>query len=528
MRKLSFPGRSNVLGQNGMVATSNPLSSFEAINILKKGGNAIDAAIAASAVQAVVNPSATGVGGDCFAIVAINGKDPVSVNGSGIAPKKANLEYYKDNKISNIGLTSPHSVTIPGSVHAWCSMHEKFGKLELEQILIGAINFAKNGFPIHEVEALAWIENENKLRENKNSKNLFLNNNRSYNYGEIFKNIPLANTLQNIAEHKIKGFYESNITIDMVKTLNSLGGLHTEEDFYSQQTSFTKTISKYYNDYKIHQCPLYGPGIIVLMMMAMNEKLKLDSYNSSSIERYHLQAEITKVCFEVKETILGDPDFNSLDVNKLLDEDFINYLCAKVSLNKIYQSEKSYVTSNPETVYLSIVDRDLNAVSFINSICHSFGSGITTSDSGILFQNRGVNFRLKENHPNVIDSHKRPLHTIIPGLITNQKNQSLYSYGVMGGQYQPVGQSHVLQNIFDYGHSVQEALDHPRIFALDGKLKLEKSVEPNIVSKLKEIGHNIEIEKNAIGGGQCIKIDRNNGVLFGGSDPRKDGMAIGY
>jgi len=528
MRKLSFPGRSNVLGQNGMVATSNPLSSFEAINILKKGGNAIDAAIAASAVQAVVNPSATGVGGDCFAIVAINGKDPVSVNGSGIAPKKANLEYYKDNKISNIGLTSPHSVTIPGSVHAWCSMHEKFGKLELEQILIGAINFAKNGFPIHEVEALAWIENENKLRENKNSKNLFLNNNRSYNYGEIFKNIPLANTLQNIAEHKIKGFYESNITIDMVKTLNSLGGLHTEEDFYSQQTSFTKTISKYYKDYKIHQCPLYGPGIIVLMMMAMNEKLKLDTYNSSSIERYHLQAEITKICFEVKETILGDPDFNSLDVNKLLDEDFINYLCAKVSLNKIYQSEKSYVTSNPETVYLSIVDRDLNAVSFINSICHSFGSGITTSDSGILFQNRGVNFRLKENHPNVIDSHKRPLHTIIPGLITNQKNQSLYSYGVMGGQYQPVGQSHVLQNIFDYGHSVQEALDHPRIFALDGKLKLEKSVEPNIVSKLKEIGHNIEIEKNAIGGGQCIKIDRNNGVLFGGSDPRKDGMAIGY
>ena len=528
MRKLSFPGRSNVLGQNGMVATSNPLSSFEAINILKKGGNAVDAAIAASAVQAVVNPSATGVGGDCFAIVAINGKDPVSVNGSGIAPKKANLEYYKDNKISNIGLTSPHSVTIPGSVHAWCSMHEKFGKIELEQILIGAINFAKNGFPIHEVEALAWIENENKLKGNKNSKNLFLNNNRSYNYGEIFKNIPLANTLQNIAEHKIKGFYESNITIDMVKTLNSLGGLHTEEDFYSQRTSFTKTISKYYKDYKIHQCPLYGPGIIVLMMMAMNEKLKLDSYNSSSIERYHLQAEITKICFEVKETILGDPDFNSLDVNKLLDEDFINYLCAKVSLNKIYQSEKSYVTSNPETVYLSIVDRDLNAVSFINSICHSFGSGITTSDSGILFQNRGVNFRLKENHPNVIDSHKRPLHTIIPGLITNQKNQSLYSYGVMGGQYQPVGQSHVLQNIFDYGYSVQEALDQPRIFALDGKLKIEKSIEQNIVSKLKEIGHNIEIEKNAIGGGQCIKIDRNNGVLFGGSDPRKDGMAIGY
>ena len=528
MRKLSFPGRSNVLGQNGMVATSNPLSSLEAINILKKGGNAIDAAIAASAVQAVVNPSATGVGGDCFAIVSINGKDPVSVNGSGIAPKKAKLEYYKTNKINNIGLTSPHSVTIPGSVHAWCSMHEKFGNIELEEVLLGAINFARNGFPIHEVEALAWKENENKLKANENSKNLFLKNNKSYGYGEVFKNYQLANTLQNIAKHKIKGFYESNITRDMVKTLNSLGGLHTEEDFYSQRTSFTPTISNYYKDYKIHQCPLYGPGIIVLMMMALNEKLNLGSYNSSSVQRYHLQAEITKVCFEVKETILGDPDFNSLDVNKLLEEDFINSLCAKVRLNNVYKSEKSYVTSNPETVYLSIVDRDLNAVSFINSICHSFGSGITSSESGILFQNRGVNFRLEENHPNVIDSHKRPLHTIIPGLITDHKNECVYSYGVMGGQYQPVGQSHVLQNIFDYGYSVQEALDQPRIFALNGKLKLEKSIEQNIASKLKEMGHNIEIEKNAIGGGQCIKIDRINGVLFGGSDPRKDGMAIGY
>ncbi len=528
MRKLSFPGRSNVLGQNGMVATSNPLSSLEAINILQKGGNAIDAAIAASAVQAVVNPSATGVGGDCFAIVSINGKDPISVNGSGIAPKKANFEYYKTNKINSIGLTSPHSVTIPGSVHAWCSMHEKFGKIELEEVLLGAINFAKNGFPIHEVEALAWVENENKLKANQNSKNLFLKNNKSYSYGDIFKNNQLANTLQKIAKHKIKGFYESNITIDMVKTLNSLGGLHTEEDFYSQKTSFTQTISKYYKNYKIHQCPLYGPGIIVLMMMAMNEKLKLENYNSSSVERYHLQAEITKVCFEVKETILGDPDFNSLDINKLLDENFINFLCTKVSLNNIYNSEKSYVTSNPETVYLSVVDRDLNAVSFINSICHSFGSGISTSESGILFQNRGVNFRLSENHPNVIDSHKRPLHTIIPGLITNQKNESLYSYGVMGGQYQPVGQSHVLQNIFDYGFSVQEALDHPRIFALNGKLKLEKSIEQNILNKLKKTGHNIEIEKNSIGGGQCIKIDRINGVLSGGSDSRKDGLALGY
>ena len=236
MRKLSYPGRSNVLAQNGMVATSNPLSSMVAINILQKGGNAVDAAIAASAVQAVVCPSATGIGGDCFAIISMNGKKPIAVNGSGITPKRANLQFYKDNKIKNIGLTSPHSVTIPGAVHAWCSMHEKFGRIDFKEVLNGAENFARKGFPIHEVEAIAWKENETKLKKNPNSKRLFLNQNLSYSYGEVFKNIPLANTLKIISKNKIKGFYQSEITKDMVKTLNKLGGLHTEEDFYNQKT----------------------------------------------------------------------------------------------------------------------------------------------------------------------------------------------------------------------------------------------------------------------------------------------------
>ena len=241
MRKLSYPGRSNVLAQNGMVATSNPLSSMVAINVLQKGGNAVDAAIAASAVQAVVCPSATGIGGDCFAIISMNGKKPIAVNGSGIAPKKANLQFYKDNKIKNIGLTSPHSVTIPGAVHAWCSMHEKFGRIDFKEVLYGEENFARRGFPVHEVEAIAWKENEKKLKKNPNSKRLFLNQNLSYSYGEVFKNIPLANTLRVISKNKIKGFYQSEITKDMVKTLNKLGGLHTEEDFYNQKTLFSSS-----------------------------------------------------------------------------------------------------------------------------------------------------------------------------------------------------------------------------------------------------------------------------------------------
>ena len=528
MRKLSFPGRSNVLAQNGMAATSNPLSSLEAINILKKGGNAVDAAIAASAVQSVVCPSATGIGGDCFAIISFNGKNPISVNGSGIAPKKANLEYFIERKINKIELSSPHSVTIPGAVHAWCSMHEKYGKLDLEEVLKSAENYARNGFPVYEVEALAWKENEIKLRENKNSKKLFLKNNHSYKFGEVFKNIPLANTIKLISEKKIDGFYNSDLTKDMTKTLNELGGLHTVEDFYLQETVFSSTLSNLYKKSKIHQCPLNGPGIVVLMMMAINEKLNISKYEPLSFERYHLQAEITKVCFEFKETKLGDPIFNNINIKELLSDNFLENLISKIDINKVYSSKNAYVTSNPETVYLTVVDKDLNAVSFINSICHSFGSGITTSNSGILFQNRGVNFRLEKDHPNVIQGNKRPLHTIIPGLVTNHNNQTILSYGVMGGQYQPIGQTHVLQNILDYDLSIQEAIDFPRAFALDGKLKIEKSLDNKIVNELKNIGHSVSIAPNAIGGGQCIKIDRDNGILIGGSDPRKDGLAIGY
>ena len=263
-------------------------------------------------------------------------------------------------------------------------------------------------------------------------------------------------------------------------------------------------------------------------MMALHEKLKTSQYNQSSFERYHLQSEITKVCYELKEILFGDPLFNKIETEKLLSKDSINNLSSKINLNKVYTSKKLYVTSNPETVYLSVVDKDLNAVSFINSICHSFGSCITSKETGILFQNRGVNFRLEDSHPNSIEGGKRPLHTIIPGLVTNENNETVLCYGVMGGQYQPIGQTHVLQNIIDYNLSVQEALDFPRTFALDNVLKVEKSLNTEVIQKLQSLGHTISIEKNAIGGGQCIKIDRKNGILVGGSDPRKDGMAIGY
>ena len=528
MRRIYEPGRSNVLAKNAMVATSQPLSSQEAINILKIGGNAVDAAIAASAVLSVIEPGSTGIGGDCFAIVKMENKKPISINGSGINPKNANLNFFKKNKIDSIGLLSPHSVTIPGAVDAWFEMHKKFGKLEFAQLFITAENYARNGFPVHEIEAYHWKKNEDKLKKNKIAKNEFLINNKAPKFATNYRNIKLANTLKIIGKKGAKGFYEGNIVKDMVNSLNHLGGTHTEEDFYNQKTIFSDTLISKYKENFINQCPPNGPGVIVHLMMRLLEKYNWNNINYLDSQRFHIQAEVTKACFEIKETIIGDPNFSNFDFESLMNENLINEIFNKISLSKAYDSKQSYVTSHPETVYLTVVDRDLNAVSFINSICHAFGSGICSENTGVLFQNRGVNFRLEEGHPNCIDSNKRPLHTIIPGLLTDKNNHAIMSYGVMGGQYQPIGQAQVLQNIFEFEMSIQEAIDSQRAFALNGKLMIEKSFSQTLVNELSNLGHDIQISEDGIGGGQGILIDRKDGILIGGSDPRKDGLAIGY
>ena len=527
MRDIHYPGRSNVLSTKGIAATSHPLSSLEAISILKKGGNAIDAAIAASAVQAVVEPCSTGVGGDCFALISINGKKPVSINGSGIAPKNSSLDYFKSNKIKKINLDSPLSVTIPGAVHAWYTMHQKFGKLDFCQLFKSAENYARNGYPVYEIVSKSWKENFLKLKKNKNTKKVFLKNNSYFRFGEIHNNIYLADTLKSIGKNGIKDFYQGYIAEDIVKSLNELGGLHELEDFYKQKTILSNSIICNYKKNIIHQCPPNGPGITVLIMMAILENFNFDKIKPMSSERFHIQAEITKIAYELKEKIIGDPNFVDINFNNFLKKKFIKELSKKIKFNKVYKTKNPLITSHPETVYLTVVDKDLNAVSFINSICFAFGSGITTNKTGILLQNRGVNFRIEENHPNCIAGGKRPLHTIIPGIVNNKKNETILSYGVMGGQYQPVGHLHILQNIFDFGMNIQESLDFPRAFNINKEYLFEKNIPKKILKNLKKIGHKTSYTKNTHGGGQAIYIDRKKGVLIGGSDSRKDGCAIG-
>jgi len=334
--------------------------------------------------------------------------------------------------------------------------------------------------------------------------------------------------LELISKKGVSEFYEGSIANDMVKSLNVLGGLHTLEDFSKQKTIKSETISSEYKNIQIHQCPPNGPGITVLLMMKLLEKLEINKFNSNSVERFHLEAEVTKQAFKVKEENLADPNFVNVNLDKILSDEFIDNIYESISLNKCSDIGDLNIPNHPETVYLSVVDKDLNTVSMINSVCYAFGSGITTDKTGIILHNRGTNFRVEEGHPNCIEGLKRPLHTIIPGVVLDHNGRSSLSYGVMGGQYQPVGQVHVLNNILDFEMSPQQAITFPRAFHFNNIYKLEKEVSKEIKDGLSKIGHNVVHIDDTHGGGQAIQIDRLKGNLIGGSDPRKDGYAKGY
>ena len=355
-----------------------------------------------------------------------------------------------------------------------------------------------------------------------------LNEGKSYQFNEINKNTALGETLEKISKNGIKEFYDGSVTEDLVKTLKEFGGLHTIEDFQRQKTIKSNTLSDKYRNNIIHQCPPSGPGITVLVMMKLLEKLEIEKYDVNSFERFHLEAEVTKQAYKLKEENIGDPEFVNLDLEIILGDENINNILENISINNCSDVGDLNIPNHPETVYLSVIDRDLNVVSIINSVCYAFGSGITGEKSGVVLHNRGTNFRVEEGHPNCIQGLKRPLHTIIPGIVMNNKGECELSYGVMGGQYQPVGQVHVLNSIIDYKLTPQQAISFPRAFHFNNIYKLEKTIEQKIFDSLKEVGHNVEYIDGTHGGGQAIQIDRNKGNLIGGSDPRKDGYAKGY
>ena len=527
MRDTQIPGRSAVHAVNGMAATSHPLATQAAIAILQQGGNAMDAAIAACAVQCVVEPGSTGIGGDCFALYCAKGETPVvAYNGSGRAPAAATRGWYAERGMAAIPEFSAHAVTIPGAIDAWTRLHADHGRLPFDAVLAPAIAFAEDGYAIAPIVGRVWANTAARLARHAGSAAIFLKDGKPPLVGDIHRQPQLGATLRRIAREGRDAFYTGAVAGDMVATLQAAGGLHTAEDFAVHRGEYVDPIHTGYRGVDVYQVPPNGQGIVALVMLNILQGFDLAALDPHGVDRFHLETEASRLGYAMRDQLIADMALASVPVGGLLSARYADRLRAGVDpLRAMPKAAAAKFPLHPDTVYLTVVDRDRNAVSFINSLFYGFGSGITAARSGVVFQNRGAGFVLTDGHPNCIAPNKRPLHTIIPGMAVRD-GRALMPFGVMGGHYQPVGHVHLLTNVLDHGMDLQEALDSPRVFHNRGKLEVEAGVPRETVAGLRERGHDIAFASN--GGGQAIRIDWDRGTLEGGSDPRKDGCALGY
>lgn len=538
MRDFHLPGRSPAYGTNGMAATSMPQATLAALDILRAGGNAMDAAIAACAVQCVIEPASTGIGGDNFCLYVPAGSSKViAMNGSGRAPAGATPEALRAAGMTAMVNTSAHSVTVPGAISAWCLLNETHGKLGLDRILQAAIGYAEEGFAISPRVAWDWQGSVGKLMKHEASARRFLRDGEAPALGTRFTQPELAKTLRAIAAKGKKAFYEGEVAANIVATLRAAGGLHTEEDFArgADVAEFVEPISIKWRDVEVFQCPPNGVGMHVLQILGILGKKATPEQGPLSAERFHRHIEAARLVYRDRDAFLADPSMVNVPVEKLLSDEYLGRLAKIISdeqaMATLPPAGESDFAKHKDTVYLCVVDKDGNACSFINSLFEGFGSGILAEGAGVMLQNRGFGFRLQEGHPNCIAPNKRPLHTIIPGMVM-KNGQAIMPYGVMGGRFQPTGQTLFLTNHFEFGMDVQEAIDFPRLMPQDGpkgdKVQVERGIPGQVIDRLNRLGHDCELVDKPHGGGQAIFIDREKGCLVGGSDPRKDGCALGY
>jgi gamma-glutamyltranspeptidase/glutathione hydrolase len=527
MRDFNVPGRSAAVAANGMVATSAPMATLAGLDVLRAGGNAMDAAIAAVAMQSVVEPQSTGIGGDCFVLYSKKGAVPVALNGSGRAPAGATVEWYAERQIHQIHTQTAHAVTIPGAVDAWCLLNREHGTKPLAELLEPAARAAEDGYRVTPRVAWDWDRNQWKLRDPYTAK-VMLPGGKPPVVGDKMRNPALAATLRQIGRDGREAFYSGPVMQDILGRLQELGGLHEEEDFAAQRAEWVEPIHAPYRGYEVYECPPNGQGLAALMILRQLEGYALGDDSLSEADRLHLLAEATKSAYQVRDDFIADPAQAAVDVAGFLSDDWADKARRQIRLDRVLPGPEWHGgTEHTDTVYLCAVDRDGDAVSFINSLFSSFGTGIMAPESGVLLQNRGTSFRIIAGHPNAIAPRKRPFHTIIPAMLVKD-GRSVMPFGVMGGQYQAVGHAHFAHRILDRGMDPQQAADAPRVFAFRGKLRVERGVSEPIVADLARRGHEVETAKVPIGGCQAIWIDRDRGVLIGGSEPRKDGMALGY
>jgi gamma-glutamyltranspeptidase/glutathione hydrolase len=515
------------MATNGMAATHNPHAARVAIEVLQSGGAAIDAAVAAAAVLAVVEPQQTGIGGDCFVIMAKNGTNQiVAYNGSGRAPSQlpASGLAVRQSQLDDL---SPHSVTVPGAVDAWTRLVADHGRKEMSELLAPAIAFARDGFPVHPRVAWDWAVEESRLRRDPNATRVFLPRGRAMRAGEVFRNPGLAEALALIAAKGRDGFYKGPVADDIVNYLRSLGGHHTNEDFEIAAGEYVEPVRADYRGLEVCQIPPNNQGITALLMLNILEGFDLGSLDPLSAERFHLEIEAGRLAYRDRDAFICDTRHAAFPVDEILSKSYAARLRNEIRNDCMLDHLPPPLMRKSDTVYLTVVDRDRNCASFINSVYWGFGSTRVSPTYGITLQNRGMGFSLDPAHPNAIGPGKRPLHTIMPGFALKEGRPFL-SYGVMGGDYQPFGHTHVLTGIVDFGLDPQEAIDQPRVFYSLGDTQVERSVPLDTVKGLKKLGHRVVEATEPHGGGQMIKIDWIEGVLIGGSDPRMDGCALGY
>ena len=534
-RNFEAPGRSAAYAPTAMASTSQPLATQTALDILKQGGNALDAAIAACAVQCVTEPQSTGIGGDCFCLYApAGGQDVVAFNGSGRTPSGLTLDYLQQHQ-QKLERTSPHSVIVPGAVDAWSQLNADHGRLPMKDLLQPAIGYALQGFPLTPRVARDFGKQDELFASSAALSGIFRPDGRHLASGDRLVQTALGNTLDKIAKEGRDAFYRGEVAEDMVNTLRSLGGVHTMDDFANTRGDYVDPISVDFRGRTVYECPPNGQGVIALLLLNMMSELEVDD-NMMSVDRIHLELEACRLAYGVRDCYVADPDHASIPVDELLSADYAKKLCSQIDhkrANETFTVPPLQGAAHQDTVYITVVDEERNACSFINTLFWPFGSGITASKSGVVFTNRAEGFVLDPKSPNCLAPGKRPLHTIIPAMV-KQGNNTEMSFGVMGGEYQAMGHMQFLTRVYDYDQDLQQAQDLPRFMVspFDGSVEVESGIEAGMLQQLTDRGHRVAYAENPIGGSQAISIGHPNGdktgVLSGGSDPRKDGHAAGY
>ena len=543
MRTMSFDfksRRSMVLARRGMVAASNPLASQAGLNILRQGGNAADAAIAAAAIMNLTAPASTGIGGDCFALYYdAKTKQVTALNGSGRAPKDLSIDLLAKQGITGeIPRTSPHTVTVPGAAMGWYDLVNRFGNMTLKEVLADAIYYAENGFAVSPVFGHFWSSPSpaGYLRRGTNTED-YLPNGKPPQVGQVVKLPGLAKTFRMVAEGGPEAYYTGEIADAIVTTLQSLGGVMTHDDLKNHESTWGDPIASDYRGVQVLEHPPNGQGLTALIGMNIAKAFDLGSMAWDDPKRLHLMIESMRLAFADARQYIADPVTNAVPVEGLLSEAYAEERRKLIDPNKAMHPSFGIPPKGSGTIYLCVVDGEGNACSFINSLYMggSFGSSIVAKGYGICLQNRGANFELDPAHPNALVGGKRPYHTIIPGMAL--KDGELWAtFGVMGGFMQPSGHFQVMSAMLDDDLNPQEALDQPRWNLVEGvadsTIALEEGMPFKTMSKLADMGHRVRPvsgpNRNMFGSGQIIRRDADSGVLYGGSDPRKDGLVAGY